>query len=345
MPFINTGTTRTQVGADGPKDARIAIVGEAPGRDEVRQGKPFVGQAGRVLEELCHMAGFIRGQLYLTNVVKEKPPDTAMKKNDFSPFFNERTGRFTERGQPYVQMLEEELQDVSANIFIAMGKPAAAALVGPPCHKITKYRGYIYESTLLPGRKVLPTLHPAYTLYAPANYVDRYFIAHDLHKAQENSHTRDFNYERVRAVVPQRVGEALEYLDHFIQAPEVSVDSESIQEEITCISFTDNKDYAVAFNFHGNQWTPEDEVLVWDGIAAVLENPNITKVGQNFIHDMELLAVKMGIIVRGYLKDAGIMHSLMYPDFPKSLEFLGSIYTNLPYWKDMVKFNNPKEDA
>jgi hypothetical protein len=53
----------------------------------------------------------------------------------------------------------------------------------------------------------------------------------------------------------------------------------------------------------------------------------------------------MGIFVRGYIEDTMMSHSIMYPEFLKGLGFLGSIYTDLPYWKDMVNFKNIKKEA
>jgi len=351
MPFLSIPTTaRFEVGPAGPIDAKIAIIGEAPGREEARTGKPFVGQAGRVLEEICHDAGLIKGQLYLTNVIKEKPPDTYKKKNDISSYFNERTGRFTEKGQPWVDLLREELQGIGANILVPMGKSATAAIIGPPAHKIMTYRGYIYEASgpAIPegtSRKALPTIHPAETLYAPANYIHRYYISHDLHKARLHSETAEVVWDPVEAIVPETLGSAIEWLKYFNEIPEVSVDTESMNYEITCISFTDQIDSAVAIDFFNKKWTEDEEVILWSYIAKIIENPKVGLIGQNLIHDLELLALNMGIVYDGYIKDTMIMSSLMYPDFSKGLGFLGGVYTNMPYWKDIVKFNTSKEEA
>ncbi len=351
MPFLNISTTANfEVGPSGPKDSKIAIIGEAPGREEARCGKPFVGQAGRVLEEVCHDAGLIKGQLYLTNVIKEKPPDTNRKKNDISSYFNDRTGRFTEKGQPWVDSLRDELSSVGANILVTMGKTAAAAVIGPPAHKIMKYRGYIYEASgpAIPEgetRKALPTIHPAETLYAPANYVHRYYISHDLHKARLHSDTPEVVWDPVEKIIPDTLGRAVAWLEYFNTCSELSMDTESINYEITCISFTEKADAAVAFDFINKKWAEEEEVILWNAIARIIENPDITLIGQNLIHDLELLVLRMGIIYEGYIKDTMIISSLMYPDFSKGLGFLGSIYTNMPYWKDMVKFNTSKEES
>ena len=67
--------TRTKsVPGEGPADARIMLIGEAPGWNEDQQGRPFVGAAGRFLEELLASAGMTRGEVFITNVVKSRPP-------------------------------------------------------------------------------------------------------------------------------------------------------------------------------------------------------------------------------------------------------------------------------
>jgi len=75
-PKCALSKTRTKaVPGEGPVDADIMFVGEGPGFHEDRQGRPFVGQAGRFLEELIGSIGLSRDQVYITNVVKYRPPN------------------------------------------------------------------------------------------------------------------------------------------------------------------------------------------------------------------------------------------------------------------------------
>ncbi|KKK69376.1 hypothetical protein LCGC14_2934630, partial [marine sediment metagenome] len=92
-------------------------------------------------------------------------------------------------------------------------------------------------------------------------------------------------------------------------------------------------------------WTLEEEVRIWNGIANIMGDESITKIGQNFIFDIHFLAYKMNIITRGPIIDTMMAHSILYPDFLKSLNFLGSVYTKQPYWKDMVKFKDIKAES
>ena len=328
-------TGAREVRPDGPPDANICIIGEAPGANEERAGKPFVGPAGRVLEQCMHSAKLTRSEVYITNVVKTRPP-----RNDIAPYFG--TKGFTEKGQASVDNLRQELESISANVLVPMGKVALCALTGQTA--ITKYRGYIMESTLLPGRKVIPTIHPAAALRG--KFIYRYYITHDLLKASKESDFPEIKVPERRLLVNLSYGEVLDWLDYFMEQKEVSFDIEVLQFEVSCISFSSNPSLAISFPL-GSHWSVEEEVELWKRIRSILENPQVAKVGQNLIFDMQFLAMKYGIITKGHIKDTMIAHSLMYPDFEKGLGFLASIYTTQPYWKDMVYFKggNVKKES
>ena len=81
----------------------------------------------------------------------------------------------------------------------------------------------------------------------------------------------------------------------------------------------------------------EDEAKLWASLASVLENPNIGKLFQNGIFDIGFLLNECDILTRGRIEDTMIAHHIMYPDLPKSMAFMQSLYTEEPYHKDMVK--------
>lgn len=335
----------------GPKDARIAIVGEAPGAYEDAQLKPFVGPAGSVLEQCLHAAGIIRAEVYLTNVVKVRPP-----KNDISPFFNGKT--FSADGMEWVNQLREELSQHGCNVIVACGATAFAALAGHA--SITKLRGYLFDSIeLTPPRKVLPTIHPAACLYDRKGgakgglsasewkpYLFRHIIATDLKKAKAESASRELKRpERQLVYNFSTVGEVLEWLEYFVDQPAVAFDIEVLNYEVACISLCAAPNISCSIPLAG-RWSEWDELQIWRGLQKVLGNPRSVKVGQNLIFDCHFLLTRCGIEVRGPLHDTMVAHSIMFPEFPKGLGFLGSLYCgSQPYWKGMVKFNDIKENS
>ncbi len=139
--------TRTNAvpGKGNPK-AEILFIGEAPGRNEDQKGEPFVGSAGKILTEALSSAGLSRDDVYITNVVKCRPP------NNRIPLQEEK-----ESCQAY---LSKELEIIKPKIICIMGNTAYASLLNG--NSITKNRGKIIEKD---GQKYFLTIHPAATIY------------------------------------------------------------------------------------------------------------------------------------------------------------------------------------
>lgn len=322
----------------GPKDAKIAIVGEAPGAQEDMRLKPFVGPAGMVLEQCMHTARIIRGEVYLTNVVKVRPP-----RNDITPYFSSYKGTFTPAGREWVERLREELREVKCNVIVACGVVAMAALTG--LTRIMTYRGYVCQSIGLdPPRKVIPSIHPARTLRG--EYVLRHLIVADLKKAKAESRSPEWvRPDRTLVTSYSSVNDVLEWLYYYEGQPIVCFDIEVLNYELSCISFSSDPSLAISIPL-ARRWSEEEEMQIWRGIQRVLGNPKSVKVCQNGIFDIHFLLTRCGIEVRGEIRDTMIGHHVMYTELPKGLAFLGSIYCgSQPYWKDMAKFKNVKEDA
>ena len=148
----------------GPLDADVMLVGEAPGGDEVEQGEPFVGSAGKRLDSILSDLGVERDELYVTNVVKVRPPEN-------------RTPRKGEI-DAWMPVFEAELDRVDPGAVIPMGTTAARAVLGTS-EGITDLHGEPQERD---GRRVIPTFHPAATFYDTSKRPD---LENDLRRAFE----------------------------------------------------------------------------------------------------------------------------------------------------------------
>lgn len=141
---------------DGDPCARLVFVGEAPGEEEDRQGRPFVGRSGELLNKMIVAMGLSRQQVYICNVLKTRPPDNATP-----------TGREIELCEPY---LREQLAIIAPEVIVTLGLPAARALLKTQ-ESMTKMRGAWRSYKLPDGQAVplMPTFHPAYLLrnYTP----------------------------------------------------------------------------------------------------------------------------------------------------------------------------------
>jgi len=142
--------TRTQtVFGTGNRAARLMVVGEAPGAEEDRQGEPFVGRAGLLLNAMLRAAGFERRDVFIANVLKCRPPHN----RDPS---DEETGRCL----PY---LEQQIELVSPAVILCVGRIAAQRLLGTE-QPIARLRGRMHDFAGIP---VVATYHPAYLLRSP----------------------------------------------------------------------------------------------------------------------------------------------------------------------------------
>lgn len=330
MSILGTALAMPRVGPDGSLSAPIAIVGEAPGADEVRSGKPFTGASGSVLLKMLLAVGLSRSDCYITNVVKEHPPG-----NNIDPFiqFNQRKGPQTSPVfDNYVKELKAELEHSKANVIVAVGNVALYALCG--LTSVTKWRGSVIESTLLPGRKVIPIIHPASAL---RQYVYQHFIQFDLKRVKEECSFPEIRRTIREYVLEPSFNQVMEFLTHIEQNySRTGCDIEVSHEELNCISFTHGPTKAISIPFYADgrdYFDIDTEGRVMCKIAAILENPNICKVFQNGVFDITFLFIKYGIRTVN-IEDTMIGQAVMYPDFPKGLDFIASIYTREPYYKD-----------
>jgi uracil-DNA glycosylase len=151
--------TQTVFG-EGPRRAEVMLVGEQPGDQEDRQGHPFVGPSGRLLDEGLAAAGIDRAQVYVTNAVKHfKFTRIELTKRRLHKKPNAAEVRAC---RPW---LEEEIRLIQPRVIVALGSTAAQALLGPQ-FRVTKQRGKPVRSPL--ADVVIATVHPSAVLRAPS---------------------------------------------------------------------------------------------------------------------------------------------------------------------------------
>ncbi len=151
---LRQGCTNVVFGEGNP-DAQIVFVGEAPGEEEDRQGRPFVGRAGELLTKQINAMGVQRSDIYIANVCKCRPPGNR------APLADEV--------EPCREHLLLQLRIIRPKVIITLGNPATHALLNTTVG-ITRLRGQWQKmpdtDPDLAGIKVMPTFHPAYLLRA-----------------------------------------------------------------------------------------------------------------------------------------------------------------------------------
>ncbi|MGQ9692428.1 MAG: uracil-DNA glycosylase [Thermaceae bacterium] len=143
---------RTQVVfGEGHPDAQLMFVGEGPGEEEDRQGRPFVGKAGQLLDRILEAAGIPREEVYITNIVKCRPPQN-------------RTPLPDEAKACTARWLVKEIEHVRPQIIVPLGAVAAEFFLGEKA-SITRVRGQWFHWQ---GIRIFPMFHPAYLLRNPS---------------------------------------------------------------------------------------------------------------------------------------------------------------------------------
>ncbi|MDB5164247.1 MAG: Phage polymerase-related protein [Candidatus Saccharibacteria bacterium] len=131
---------------DGNPDADLVFVGEAPGKNEDLQGKPFVGAAGKFLDEMLGMIGLDRGDIYITNIVKYRPPSNR------DPLPEEKAA--------FLPFLESQLEVIQPVLVVTLGRHSMNCFL--PELQISKVHGQPKRKN---GQVYLPLFHPAAALY------------------------------------------------------------------------------------------------------------------------------------------------------------------------------------
>jgi DNA polymerase len=155
------------VPGEGNPNAEIMFIGEGPGYDEDRLGRPFVGRAGKLLDRIITAMGLERGEVYITNVVKHRPPENRMP-----------TKFEIAKCNPY---LVEQIDAIQPKIICVLGGPAAQTLLNTE-KTIGALRGTFHRYPERPEILLMPTYHPAYLLRNPN---DKRKVWEDVKKIME----------------------------------------------------------------------------------------------------------------------------------------------------------------
>jgi uracil-DNA glycosylase family 4 len=143
---------------EGSHDAKIMFVGEAPGRNEAKTGRPFCGAAGKILDELLASVGIDRKDIYITNIVKDRPPEN----RDPTP----------EEIKAYGPFLDRQIEIISPRVIATLGRYSMYYIMekmglGAQTRPISSAHGQVFETKRAGGEilTVVPLYHPAAAIY------------------------------------------------------------------------------------------------------------------------------------------------------------------------------------
>ena len=364
---------------DGPLDAKIAFVAEAPGQSEEAhdQKLPLIGRTGSMFRSWCESINLPPDSLYLTNLLKERPPG-----NKFDKFVRENPARL----QLHAKLLAAELQLLTkCNLIVPVGKRALRAIcdqgIDRVCDekrgmKIMSWRGSIIPATLktVKGKKCIPMIHPA---AIARNFSMRDATILDLLRIKEDGEFPEFRRPKRTYHINLTFDEIIERL-HFLanfqghiatdietfrrnEAVEIDTGNLPIVTELKRTRGMDSIQFAWSplegmcvpiFYANGKPcWPLEQMVMLWRSLNKVLTTKNLDGsaklVGQNFfrfdIFILSWLGFDYKKILENMYFDTCEGFQCLEPELPANLAFLCSTYTREPFYKAEGKERNTRQ--
>lgn len=318
----------------GPDQTALMLVGEAPGGNEVSMGYPFAGPTGDMVKECCDIAGFPFDQTYRTNVCKVRPPD-----NDI-----EKIGLIGHSIEEFLPELWDEITRVNPNCILAIGNTALRYLTGYT--GIKNYRGSILPC-IKTGHKVVATLHPASLLHQSgssevASWKEYAYIKQDFKRAVEQAEFFDIRIPQRNLWFARNSLDVIRFLEKYQHCDRVTLDVETYKTYAQCIGLAFNSYEACSIPTFWDQIPDHDLAYIWKSLCEFLADTKIKIIAQNAKFD-EKRSRQLGLRWHDCWMDMGMGWHVLYSEFPKSLQFITSVLTDEPYYKDEGKEYDPKK--
>lgn len=341
---------------------KIAIIGDAPGFDEVNQKQPFVGQAGRLLSQCLQQVMIAPNACFLGNISPYRPPNSTISR--FAWDCDEIQGGMVD--------LRNELNQFDPNIVVLLGEVPLKAAKDPITKhplvpaafrfKPSAYRGSLFicdqpESPFF-KRKCLASYHPVKVLQI---YELLLFLQFDLRRARLEGVKKELELPQRRLDIHLSAHEIIQRLKNLQPFELVSIDieggivaerkskfkdpetGEALNEKkpscVPCLAISTDPSEAFIINFGSHSEYEERKIL--HQLSLVCYDLCIPKLFQNGVYDTFVMWWMFKILVRNHAHDTMLSGWELYPELPKALGVQASIWTREPYWKHDRKTDDP----
>lgn len=315
----------TLVRDDGPTQARIVLIGEAPGASEDATGRPFVGAAGFKLNEWLTGASLRRSDLYVTNCYPYRPTNNKIETvppAELAVWVDQLHDRIAALDDPFV--------------LVPTGNTALRALIGKA--GITKHRGSIYGYQDRHGRalKVIPTIHPAAIFRQPQ--WERRCLA-DWRRIGADATFQELRLPEREHFTRPSLADVEGFVADVQANPDLvlAIDIETPGGQIGCVGFATSPAFSITVPTTVAYWQGSLP-RVWDAIRELCAS-HVPKALQNGAYDAFWLA-EQDVHLTNWQWDTLAMHHALDPTESHSLAYMASVDTRQPFWKDM---RDPKE--
>ena len=328
---------------DGPRNAKIIAIGQTPGQDELRSGRPFSGSSGWEWDKMLREAGLSRSNIFCFNVTDTLPPAGKVEN-----FFSKKR-EADKNGLPFImgrrpnddcivegiENAHKVIDSIQPNVIIALGDLAMWALTGES--GIMKWRGSIMESNEINGKvyKVIPTYNPA---FVQRNWPTRWIAIQDHRRAFHQSLFPEIKYPERSYLIRPTFDEAMDAIERA-RGTETTNDLETWSNQIACVGIGYNMEEAACIPFMCSDkpegyWTADEELLLTLKLKDVLTDPNTSVIFHNGHFDVQYYIAQWGYCPN-VSADTMILQHVCYPDMRKALDFCASLYCKYyKFWKD-----------
>lgn len=307
----------------GSEPSKLMLVGEAPGKNEDYEGRPFIGRSGQQLKEMLQDAGIENpdDEVFITNAVRCRP------KENRDPTLAEI--------KACSGFLKAEIREVKPNLVLTLGNIPLRAFYGQT--GITSLRGIEMWSTDY-NVKFLPTVHPASILHG--NIQSEVWIERDIRKAVRCSETREFTpFEEPEIYVVKDLADVDQLINLLLEQEEFAFDLETsglnMFEEgahILCVSFSWDKKKAgvIPLDHPENPWNEEQWLYIVGRLEELFLSP-VKKIGQNVKFDVKWLEAILKFKVSNVTFDTMLAHYSFF-EFrgTQGLKQMAADYLNFP---------------
>jgi uracil-DNA glycosylase family 4 len=330
MPTVPNRPPKFPDGTDG----RLAIIGEAPGPDEVLCGEPFVGSSGKLLRLIVEQSGAIYDSCFVGNICQHRPPDNEIE-------------NFSWEG-PEIQAglfrLRQDLEAFKPTCILSLGRTAFRFFNPSKCYVNEKkkliiplqdWRGSIFISPV--GYKTVATFHPAYIQRV---FTDIPYFRFDVGRAIRHSRFVGLaNTVRTGTLRPT-VSDVVSFLQNLrANKTPAAIDIEGYTDAlgVTMFGIAPSRASGLVIPFYidgKSYWSEEDEIIVWRELSAYLADPNCPKCCHSVFYETVVMGWRHRCIIAGRVGDTMMLQWEWAPEIEKSLGVTVSFWTEEQYYKD-----------
>jgi uracil-DNA glycosylase family 4 len=325
---------RVKVTGEGPTNAHILILGEAPGRQELKEGLPIVGQSGRILNTLLDQAGLKRSDVRIENVFERYVSKRKDARGKQVYYIGKERVFHPDKGfldECLLKDCQDRIKALKPNVIVPMGECALQAISDKK--GIGKWKCSILWSDLF-GVKYIPTYHPAAALWGSAT--NKLYIKIAIDRAAANYKFSELRNPRPILSIRPSLDELREYVQIIRETKICGFDIEVLRNRLSHISLSHSKESAISIPFlweNINFYTDLEETQIILEVIKILEDSNILKIGQNLNFDNTFMLEHYGCVVTNFV-DTMVAQKTVFPELEMGLDNVTRMHTLHPFYKE-----------